>query len=232
VKYVCIHQPDFVPYLGFFHRLLFSDIFIIHDDVQFLRNGWHHRDKIKTKYGVKWLTLSVKKGKVNQEIRNVMLSENIHVWIKKKMNILKDSYGKASYFNDYFPQIEELFFSDVSKLIDLNMKFINFFLDIFDIKVKIIFSSDLNVNGYKTEKIINIMRAINRSHYLSGIGAKAYFDEKMFIKDGLQVKWQHFQHPIYPQLYGDFMPNLSCIDLLFNCGHKSKDILRSCEKMI
>lgn len=228
MKRVCIHQPDFLPHLGFFHRLNLVDIFIILDDVQFLRRGWHHRDKIKTKYGAKWLTLSISKCDYYQKINQVILSENRNIWITNNLNLLGENYKKAPYFDEYFQQIRDIYLTNFSRMIDLNMTFLYFFLRLLDIEVDIILSSKLNVEGRSNQKLINLVKAMNGTHYLSGIGAQDYLDEQMFADKGIIVEWQNFRHPVYPQLHGEFIPNLSCIDLLFNCGPRSKDIIRPC----
>jgi len=229
MKRVCIHQPDFLPYLGFFHRLLFTDVFIILNDVQFLRRGWHHRDKIKTIDGEKWLTLSIKKGDYRQRIDQVILSENQGIWVANHLNLLKESYKKAPYFDGYFPKIRDIYLSGSIKMVDLNMAFLHFFFEVFDLQVNTLFSSDLNVGGSSNQKLINLINAVDGTQYLSGVGAKDYIDEQMFADEGIIVEWQQFNHPVYPQLHGDFIPNLSCIDLLFNCGPGAKEVLWSCK---
>lgn len=229
MKRICIHQPDFLPYLGFFHRLLCTDLFIVLDDVQFLRkgSGWHNRDIIKTPRGISWLTLSVKKGNLQQKINEVLLSED-DKWITKNLNLLKENYNQAPYFKDYFPNIRDIYLSGFCKMTDLNLAFLKFFYGLFELEVSSVLSSELNVEGQKNEKLIHLIKAVGGTHYLSGVGAKDYLDEQLFANEGIVVEWQQFRPPIYPQLYGDFIPNLSCIDLLFNYGPKSKDILRSC----
>jgi len=227
---VCIHQPDFLPYLGFFHRLLFTDIFIILDDVQFIRRGWHHRDKIKTRDGVKWLTVPICKGDYYQKINQVLLDKNKHKWIRNHLNLLKANYRNAHDFDKYFLRIKELYLLNHTKLIDLNMSFLHFFLELFDINIKIMYSSQLNVEGNRNLKLISLLKAVGACHYLSGLGAKAYLKEDLFFKEGITVEWQNFDHPVYHQLHGEFMPNLSCIDILFNCGAYAKEILWSTQK--
>ena len=228
MKRVCIHQPDFAPYLGFFHRLLFTDLFIIFDDVQFLRRGWHHRDKIKSKKGAQWLTLSVKKGDYHQKINEVVLYDDDGKWKNNHLNLIKANYAATPYFSAYYPKIEAIYRKPLARMMDLNMEFIHFFLDIFNIHIKVIFASDLNVEGRSNVRLIHLLNAVNCRYYLSGIGARAYLDESMFADAGIQVAWQEFKHPVYPQLHGDFLPNLSCLDVLFNCGLKAAKILRSC----
>lgn len=227
MKRVCIHQPDFLPYLGFFDRLLFTDVFIILDDVQFLRRGWHHRDKIKTKQGESWLTLSIKKGDYYQKINQVLLGEDRDVWVPRNLNLIKENYRDAPYFDNYFSQIKDIYQLPLVKMIDINMEFLKFCFDAFNLQVNKIFSSDLNVEGQNNQKLINLVKAVEGTHYLSGTGARAYLDEGMFAQEGIVVEWQEFKHPIYSQLHGEFIPYLSCIDLLFNCGPQAKDVLRS-----
>ena len=228
MKRVVIHQPDFAPYLGFFHRLLFCDLFIVLDDVQFVRKGgWHHRDKIKTPRGEQWLTLSVEKGRLATRIKEVLLSTR-PAWIEDNLNLLRENYRKAPYFGLYFPLIHELYSRGFTKMIDLNMAFLDFFYDVFELQVKRRLSSDLDVDGSSNQKLINLIKAVGGSHYLSGVGARGYMNERLFDNEGIIVEWQDFHHPVYPQLHGPFAPNLSCIDLLFNCGPKSAEVLRSC----
>jgi hypothetical protein len=228
MKKICIHQPDFLPYLGFFHRLLEIDLFIILDDVQFERGGWHHRDKIKTKQGEQWLSISIKKGVFPQDINQVELADKSHIWIEKNLNLLIENYNKSQFFDFYFPEIQKIYLTGFQKMTDLNLAFLQFLLEAFDLQVDMVISSSLNTNGHSNQKLINLIKATEGTHYLSGIGARAYLNEEMFAQEKIIVEWQSFSHPIYPQLHGEFIPYLSCIDLLFNCGPKSKDILRLC----
>ncbi len=230
MKRVCIHQPDFAPYLGFFHRLLLVDIFVMHDDVQFLKGGWHHRDKIKTACGEAWLTVPVKRGGFQRKIYEVELSKDDFSRYKRNLDLLRANYGAAPFFKQYFPKINELYLSGHSKLVDLNMDLLIYFFSVFEISVPYIKASELRLDGNGNNKIINILKSLGGTHYLSGTGARAYLDEKLFEKSGLVVEWQDFFSPVYPQLFGDFIPNLSCLDVVFNCGPKSSEILRSCLK--
>lgn len=221
---VCIHQPDFLPYLGFFHRLLHVDRFVILDDVQFLRRGWHHRDKIKTPNGAQWLTLSVRKGPRDQLIKDVRLADD-RAWIDTHLNCLRENYRDAPGFSAYFPLVSAIYGADHGRLIDINMAFLDLFFELFELDVKTVFSSDLGAAGSQTTRLVNIVKAVGGGCYLSGTGARAYLDEDQFRRAGIGLSWQEFDHPVYPQLHGEFKPYLSCIDLLFNCGAASKDVL-------
>lgn len=224
---VCIHQPDFVPYLGFFHRLLTSQVYVVLDDVQFIRRGWHHRDKIKTRKGEAWLSLSIQKDDFHQIIRNTRLSPGGE-WIEENLNLIRENYLHAPHFGAAFADVERIYRAGHEKMIDLNMEFLRYFFDLFEIQAKTLFASDLQAPGKSTQKLVHLVQAAGGDCYLSGTGARDYLEEHAFQKAGIALEWQEFRHPVYPQQFGDFIPGLSCLDLLFNCGPESKKILRSC----
>jgi len=226
-KTVVIHQPDFIPYLGFFHRLLQADLFIILDDVQFLREGWHHRDKIKTQNSAKWHTLKIKKAPLGTTIKDIVLLEDTK-WKKDNLNQIKENYKKAIYFDEIYPFLEILYSSNDKFLIDVNLKSIEMLNNFFDIKIQTVLSSSFNIDSKANELVVELLQKVNATHYISGVGAKDYFQAEPFNNAEIEVVWQDFNHPVYPQLHGEFIPYLSSIDLLFNCGiKKSREILRS-----
>ena len=223
---VCIHQPDFIPWIGFFDRLIKSDIFVILDNVQFLRRGWHNRDKIKTADGWMWLTVPVKKtGRYKQLINEVEI-DNSQDWRRKHLRSFQFWYGQAPYFSDYFPGIKKIYDRDYLLLVDLNVALLEFLMDAFDIQGETHFASSLDVTGKSTDLLVNIVGAVGGDIYLSGLGAKDYLDEDRFTQVGIGVIWQEFDHPVYPQLFGEFIPRLSSLDFLFNCGVGCAEILR------
>ncbi|HLP97551.1 MAG TPA: WbqC family protein [Sideroxyarcus sp.] len=228
-KTVVIHQPDFLPYLGFFHRLLIADTFVVFDTAQFVdgtSQSWMHRDKIKTPQGEKWLSLSIKKAPRNTPISEIQLSDAVD-WRTANLNLLRANYRMAPYFREIFPHLEQLYAFKGESMMHFNLKSIELLLTLFDIKIPLIFASSLDVQGSKNELLVDILKKAGASHYLSGIGARAYFDPAPFKEAGIEVVWQDFTHPVYPQLHGEFIPYLSSIDLLFNCGiEKSREILK------
>ena len=230
-KTVVIHQPDFLSYLGFFHRLLFADVFVVLDTAQFVdgtSQSWTHRDKIKTSKGEKWLSISVRKAPRDTAIRDILLSDAVD-WRAANLNLLRENYREALYFEEIFPHIERLYTFKCEKLMDFNLRSISMLLAIFNIEIPMIFASDLGVQGKKNELLVDILRKVGATRYLSGVGAKNYFDPAPFKGTEIEVVWQKFTHPVYPQLHGEFIPYLSSIDLLFNCGiEKSREILRGC----
>lgn len=230
MKTVVIHQPDFLPYLGFFHRLLHADLFIALDNVQYVDStgsSWTNRDKIKTPQGVRWLTISVRKAPLGTIINQVQLSRDVD-WRTRNLNLIVQNYRLAPFFTEVFPHIEKLYAFDGERLVDFTMQSIDLLMSLFDISVPVRLASELGVTGKKNELLVNILRKVGATRYLSGVGARAYTEPRIFEESGIELAWQEFKHPIYPQLHGPFMPSLSSIDLLFNCGiEQSRSILRS-----
>lgn len=229
-KVVVIHQPDFIPYLGFFQRLIKADIFIVLDNVQYVRGSRTQtsRDKIKTVNGEKWINVGIQKPPYKCKIDDVYLSKD-NSWRERSLNLLTENYKRATYFEEIYPYIKDLYKIGCDKMIDFNMASIYMLLKLFDITdIEIKYASDLHVTGKKNELIINLVQAVGCNKYLSGLGAKDYYISELYEQAGIEVIWQQFEHPVYPQQFGDFIPYLSSIDLLFNCGIvHSREILRN-----
>jgi hypothetical protein len=218
-KKIVIHQPDFMPYLGFFDRFRDADLYVALDNVQYVNSsrGWTNRDKIKTEEGEKWLSVSVEKTSRSTLIKDVVISKNID-WKKKHLSIIHQNYGSSPYYEEIITNIEKIYQIQYENLRDFNMHLIIYFMETLNLKVPWIWSSDLNISGSKNELLINIIKKLNGTHYISGVGAKNYLNEESFKESGIEVIWQKFNHPIYKQNYSNFIPNLSVLDLLLNCG--------------
>jgi hypothetical protein len=211
---VTIHQPDFLPWLGFFDRWLKSDLYIVLDDVQFIRRGWYHRDNIKTALGVKWLSVPViKKGRYYQLIKDVEIN-NCENWRSKHLNTLHASYGRAPCFEPVYHSIKKIIQRQHRFLIDLNMELLRFCANMLEIDTPIAFSSQFQETAGGTERLVRLVKKAGGDVYLTGLGAKDYLNEEAFAKEDIQIRWQSFTHPIYPQLHGDFKRMLSVIDFL------------------
>ncbi|HEY8119605.1 MAG TPA: WbqC family protein [Methylophilaceae bacterium] len=221
---ICIHQPDFAPYLGFFHRLLLADHFIILDDAQFIKGGWQNRDRIKGKQGAAWLTLSIVK-KFPQKINEVLLDPKVQ-WIDDNLNLLHDSYARASYFDEVFTRVEAIYRSGHQKMIELNLALMQLAFEYFDIEIPLSYASQHEVAGKSSARLVGLVKATGGDSYLTGTGSTDYLDETLFSEADIKVEWQQFRHPVYPQLHGDFEPMLSCLDVMFNCGKGAADVLR------
>ncbi len=224
---VAIHQPNFLPYLGFFNKVKESDVFVLYDSAQYSIRDYHNRNKIKTTDNSSWISIPVS-VKLGQKINEVEIAD--HNFIQKHLGLLKFYYAKAKYFNEYFPLIEKLYLStqDKKKLFDINKIFLEFVFDFLEIKTKIVKSSDLGIDfntKKSTEAIIEICQRLGATEYLSGVGAREYLDEKLFIKAKIKLIWQSFKHPVYVQLWGEFQPNLSILDAIFNIGPETKNMI-------
>ncbi|MCM8819267.1 MAG: WbqC family protein [Candidatus Omnitrophica bacterium] len=222
---VSVHQPQYLPWLGYFHKIANSDCFVFLDCVQYKKREFQNRNRIRTKDGWVWLTVPViSKDKENQLICQVKIN-NDFPWQRKHLNSIKLSYKEAPYFFSYIGFFEEVYSKKWLNLIDLNLAIINFLLEKFSIKTPIKFLSQLNIKSTKTERIIEICKSLGADTYLSGIGGKDYLDEELFKKNNIKLIYQEFKHPIYRQCYSPFISQLSAIDLLFNCGDGSIKIL-------
>ena len=227
-KTVVIHQPDFVPYLGFFQRFLSADEFIVLDHVQFVNSarGWTHRDKIKSATGERWLTLSVKRAPRDTPINEIELSTSVD-WVTDNLNLLKQNYRHAPFFDEVFPLVVQLYEEPFRLMADFNLRFIEVLMDLLDVRLPWVRSSSLQPQGSSNELLIDLLGKVGATHYLSGNGARDYMKPEKFARAGIEVIWQEFKHPVYPQQFGSFVPHLSVLDVLFNCGvTDSRKILR------
>ncbi|MFA7239057.1 MAG: WbqC family protein [Sulfuricellaceae bacterium] len=229
-KTVVIHQPDFAPYIGFFHRFLHADLYLVLDHVQFVNGtsrAWTHRDKIKTPKGAQWLTLSVKKTPRDTPINRVELSKSVN-WRTDHLRILEANYRNAPFYEEIIPHLRNLYNQSVSFLMEFNLLSIEMLMDLLDVRIPTMLSSEQSPQGAKNELLIDLLQKAGATHYLSGVGARDYLETHRFNDAGIKVVWQNFTHPIYPQLFGEFIPNLSSLDLLFNCGVSgARQVLRS-----
>lgn len=227
-KIVVIHQPDFLPYLGFFHRFLSADEFIVLDHVQFVSSarGWTHRDKIKTPTGARWLSLSVNKAPRNTPIKEIELAGSVD-WVTDNLNLLRQNYRAAPFFEEIFPLIDGMYNQPPRLMVDFNIRSIELLMDLLDVRLPWVRSSTLQPSGSSNELLIDLLGKVGATHYLSGNGARDYMQPDKFAYGGIQVVWQEFKHPVYPQQFGAFVPYLSALDVLFNCGvEASRKILR------
>lgn len=227
-KIVVIHQPDFMPYLGFFDRLLKADIYVVFDNVQYVRSsrGWTSRDKIKTQNGEKWISVSTQKAARDTAINQILLSKDSG-WREDNLNLIHENYKKSPYYSEIMPYISELYSYQCERMMDFNLQSIKMLMQLFDIHIDIVIASELNPTGKSNTLIIDIMKKLGCTKYLSGVGARDYYIPELYEEAGIEVIWQDFKHPVYKQQYEGFIPYLSSIDMLFNCGiEESRRLLR------
>jgi hypothetical protein len=229
LKTAVIHQPDFLPHIGFFHRLLHADLFIFLDHAQFVTHSsrsWMNRDKIKTRNGEAWLTVSILKAPRDTPINQIELADN--GWREGNLNLIRENYRSAPYFNQLYSRVEELYALPCTRLVEFNVASIKMLMDWYGIAMSTMYSSVMEPRGKKNELLVDLLGKAGIRRYLSGPGARDYYQPVPFEKAGIEVIWQQFAHPVYAQQFGDFIPYLSSIDLFFNCGiEQSRAILRS-----
>lgn len=221
---IAIHQPNFFPWLGYFDKMAKSDVFVLLDHVQFVKNHICNRNKLKSPNGTSnWFTVPVSKDNGLKLPFNELKLAHQQPWVEKMLNQIRNSYKAAPYFELYYPKIEEILIQDdLSTLADLNIEILTFCKNQFNIHTKLVTSSSLGEDfGSGTEQLVKIISTLNGDTYLSGHGAKKYLEIDLFEERGIKLIYQEFEHPNYSQLFGDFLPNLSAIDLLMNEGPES-----------
>lgn len=228
---VVIHQPDFLPWLGFFHRLRQADLYVALDHVRFVTGtsrSWTHRDRIKTASGPRWLSLHVRKTPLGTAIRDIPLAPD-NGWRSKNLQLVRESYRRAAHFDEVFPRIEALYARRDERLMDMTLASIAMLSEMLGTTRPVLCASGLSPAGSNNAMLADLLAKTGATDYLSGLGARAYFDPAPFARVGIKVHWQAFLHPVYPQQHGEFVPYLSAIDMLLNCGvERSREILGSC----
>lgn len=217
-----IHQPCYFPWLGLMHKIRCSDVLILLDDVQLSDSAFQHRNQFLTNDGkVKYLTIPfVKQDYLRTPFKNLRISDVM--WGVKHMNFLVNNYKKHPFFDQIYPAIKPLFENCTSTfLIDVVIESMIKSMTFFDIQTKIILQSQINYDreARRGDLVLNLLKATNAKHYLSGRGAKAYQDDSLFAYEGILLEYVNFLHPVYKQENSqEFVAGLSCLDLLFNQG--------------
>jgi WbqC-like protein len=223
-------QPSFLPWLGHLDQYVWADTFVMYDDTQFDKNGWRNRNRILGSNGVTWLTVPVKTKGLNKPLNTEVPINNQTRWQKKMLATIRQSYSKLPYFEPYFPGLEEALSKEYEFLIDLNMATFRWIIHSLDLRWKVVRSSQLEVPGRKTERLVALCEKFEATDYLTGDAARDYLDERQFEDVGVKVHWHNYVHPVYDQGNEEFVPYLSVVDLLFREGPRSADILSQSRK--
>ena len=222
---IAIHQANYFPYPGFFHKINQADVFVIQDDIKFV-NKTTNRNKIISSSGYTWINIPIKKGHKSLPIMDVKINNEIP-W--KKINFKKvcAGYNKAKFFHLYKDFFENLYKKEWNSIFDLNFETIKQVFVWLNIKTKIVIESELDVSGPPTERLVMVCKKLGADTYISGIGGKKYLDEKLFEKNKIILKYQNYNPIKYTQhMSKSFIPNLSIIDLLANAGSESGKLLK------
>jgi hypothetical protein len=223
-KTVVIHQPDFAPWLGFFHRFLEADLWIVLDHVDYAPRNWTHRDRIKTAQGPLWLSLSVVKAPRGTPIFDIQLSDDVD-WRGRHLNLIREAYRAAPYFAEVYPDLEALYAGASGAMAGFNLAVIDWAAGKLDARIPRRPSSSMVSRQAKSALMAALVEEAGGAAYLTGTGARDYLDEAPFRARGIKVVWQKFESPVYPQLHGRFEPYLSIIDAFMNVGYKAAPAL-------
>ena len=226
VKKVAIVQSNYIPWKGYFDIINSADVFVLYDSVQYTRNDWRNRNKIKTAHGLRWITIPVQ-NTTSKTIRDTMVVDN-H-WRKKHWNMLSHNYSKSKYFNEYKEIMKNMYLDDsASCLSEINYGFIKVINEILKIKTDIVWSNEFKIKGDKSEKLLQICKQLEATEYISGPAAKDYIDMQLFEKADIKVSWvDYLDYPEYSQLHAPFEHNVSILDLIFNEGPNAYKFMQS-----
>jgi len=222
---VAIHQPQYLPWLGHFAKLAAADCWIFLDTVQYEKNGWQNRNRIKTPRGPQWLTVPVNTS-LGTLIRDVVIDAR-QPWQRKHLEALRVNYARAPYFARYFGELAELLRRPWRLLADLNVEVTRFLAGALGLSRRMVRASELPpASADPTGRLLDLCRAVGADICLAGQDGARYMDLEQFRAGRVGVWGQEYPHPTYTQLDGDFLPFLSVVDLLLNHGESSLDILR------
>jgi len=233
--YIFIMQPTFLPWIGYFDMIDQCKDLVFLNDVDYTKNSWQNRNKIKTKKGLEWVTLPVSKNSNQKKLSQKKIISN-DLNFKKIKDSIYFSYNNSQFFGKYskefFDILEDKFYQ--SNLCNLNIELIMWVMKILKIKKNIYFSDKLKSSGKRTKKIVNICNELNNKYYLSTIGSIDYInkDQNLIKESNIRLFFHNYEHPKYKQIFGDFLPYASVIDLIFNEGENSMNIVKSGRKKL
>ncbi len=226
---VTIHQPEHLPWLGFFHKAAQADLFVLLDNVQYRHKYFQNRNRIRGAQGECWITVPVLlKGQGRPLLQDVRINSSEVRWREKHWKTIFLNYRRAPHFPEHAEFFDGIFQQSWEHLADLNISLIRYLFGAFGITAKLVRASELGVAGAGPDLILRIVEKLGADCYISGISGiagKGMGPEAEFRSRGIEVRYQQFYHPIYPQLYEPFLPCMSAIDLLFNSGPASNDVL-------
>ncbi len=224
---VAVHQPNYLPWLGWFAKACAADVFVLLDDVQFTKGGYTNRVRVKGPSGAQWLTVPVRtRGRSRQDVRDVE-TDPTGDWAERHVKTLEQAYGRTPGWDGLGQRVTETLLAAPTLLAPLNEALARLVLDALAIEVRIVRASELGGPREPGHRgLIEICRRLGAATYLSGEGAAAYQTEADFGAAGIALRYSSFRHPEYPQQHGDFVAGLSAVDLLFNRPDDADRLLR------
>ncbi len=229
MKTVAIHQPNYLPWIGFFSKIKYSNYFIILNTAEYPKGSIINRNKIRTNEGWNYLTIPIGRRLHGTRICDIKLPID-KTWMITHWRTIKHHYMKANFFRLHQNFFKNLYQKDFEYLWQINEEIIFYLFGCFGIKVEVKRASELHVNPdlRKTDMVIELLKSVNADTYLSGPSGRVYLDYKKFKQSNIDLKFFEFKHPVYRQRYNGFESTMSAIDLLFNVGSQSCEILEKC----
>jgi|SaaInlStandDraft_1057018.scaffolds.fasta_scaffold32453_3 hypothetical protein len=231
---VSVNQPTFLPWIGLFALIDEVDVFVFYDDVQLVKQSWDVRNRIKTHQGPLWVSFPIRHNKNFKELKfNVTEVNNDLNWRKKHFKTFQNTYRKSKNYSEVIDWLDTVYFNEYLYVSDMNMFFIKQICSKIGIKTKFINSSSLKSNeGKKDIRLVSICKELNAEKYLSPLGSSDYIELSSpggeFTRNNITLNYQNYTHPVYHQIYGDFVSHMSILDLLFNVGFQDAlSIIRS-----
>ena len=226
MKALAAHQPNYLPWAGLLAKLAAANVWVVADDIQYAKHGYTNRNRIRTNEAWQWLTLPVLTGgRGPQAINEVEIDESAP-WRRKHLEAIKWNYQTAPAFAEHESFLDQFFAREWKFLIEANLSLIHYLLDSFDIRPEIIMSSSLNLRQERSERLLDMVVECGCDSYVAGDGgSRAYLDSEVFDNAGVELQFINFTHPTYKQCFRGFEPNMAAIDLLLNCGARSKEVL-------
>ncbi len=227
-KVIAIHQPNFIPWLGYFNKIYSADVFVVLDNVDYQSgnaNSITNRTKIKTAQGELFIFVPVKKNANSKLIKDIAI-DNQQPWQKKMLKTIQLNYSKAKFFNEVFPVLEEVLGAKYEMFSAMNVELIKIFCRNLNITTPIVLASEMNLSSdEKNNRIIEICKTLEATIYQSGNGARKYNDENLFAANNIELRYTLFSPAEYPQLQGAFIAGLSILDVVMNCGWEQTTVL-------
>ena len=221
------HQPVYLPWLGLFHKIALAEQFVSFNRVQYLPKDYNNRNLIKTNSGSQWLTVPVKKkGFLDSSIFDLEI-DNRTPWQRKHYKSIKLAYNKSPYLHTVLDFLDHVYTNEWTHLVTLNEYMLKYFLEYLSIDVEFLVASDFHFSGAKSDLVLDMCKQLGCTHYIFGSQGKNYANEEAFSSNSIALTFQDYVHPTYSQLNGDFLPYMSVLDLICNCGPHSLEILMS-----
>jgi hypothetical protein len=210
------HQPAYLPWLGYFHKLALADKFVVLDDVQFEKNSFTNRNQIKSSNGPIWLTVPLLNiGHTEKTVKDMKINNDVD-WRKNHWRSIYFNYKKAPFFSQHADYFENFYQKRWNNLIDVINEQLKYFISQLGIKTEVVLQSELSVNSKKKQLVVDLCRKCDANNFIFGSMGRDYADEDFFRDNDIKIYFQNYEHPIYGQQFKDFVSNMAVIDLLFN----------------